>query len=339
MFARDLGHAMERLGHSVSLIALVAGDDRPGLPAHVLGSRVKSAPSLWSLYSRMSEADITVAHGPDAGWACARVSNRSTPFVYRQVRDTRGWERRPKPQKKVPSHFSKATAVVAMSPGARTDLIQLVDLDPSKVAVIPLGVPSDRFRGPSPAERRAARQQMGADGSEFVAVTVGNLHQDKGIEHAIRTVAELERVRLVVVGDGPDRERLERLSEALVGDRVVFAGAVPDVQRAYFAADVVLHPSVAGDSMPAVVVEAGLCETVAVATAIGSTDEIVEDGVTGLLVEPGSADAIRLALEQFGSGAIRREQMGAAARRRCLERFDIDVVAKEWMELLHAEVA
>lgn len=335
VFAHDLARAMGSLGHDVHLIHLERADgpaaDR--LAGDVLDPGSERA-RVRSLRDGMRSVDVTVAHGPAAGELCAKASRKDTPFVHRQVRDTRFWVHRPGRPKVQPAYFRKARAVVAMSPGARADLIDAVGLDPLKTHAIPIGVDADRFHPPTAEERAAARERLGVDDDVFVAMTVGTIEDGKGIDVAVRAAIEIDGVRLVVVGSGPEEGRMEHLAEGLAPGRVTFAGSVGKVDGAYAAADVVIHPSVSGDSMSATVIEAGLMGLPVVATRLGSFDHVIQHDVTGLLLPPGDVVVLRRAIERLRTEALARQMMGEAARERCLERFAIDVVAKEWDDVL-----
>ena len=335
VFALHLAEAMRSHGHEADLLALHRGSQVVGLPVDPLevGRSLKK-----DLRSAMSEADVTVAHGPAAGEECARAAGRKLPFVYRQVRDTRFWSRRPPRQRDMPVYFRRARSVVAMSPGARSDLIDASGVAGSKVHVIPLGVPAAMFHPATPEERSAARERLGLDAREFVAMTMGDLKPEKGVDFAIRAAVSTDAVRLVVVGDGPERLRLERLAEGLAPGRVMFVGHVERPIEAYAAANAVVHPSSSGDSMSAVLIEAGFCGLPVITTPIGSFEHVIEHGVNGLVVPSMDQYGLRAAMETLRLGRRGRERMGEEAHARAVARFDIEAIAKEWVRVLEPVV-
>jgi glycosyltransferase involved in cell wall biosynthesis len=150
---------------------------------------------------------------------------------------------------------------------------------------------------------------------ENTFVFAGRLTAQKDLGVAIDAVARLPEARLVLVGDGPEREQLERrAAEAGVNGRIVFAGARPrdEVIRYLAGAHAALLPS-AWENLPHAAVEALAAGTPVVATAVGGVPEVVHDGENGLLVEPGSpellAGAMRRVLEEDGL----RDRLAAAA--------------------------
>jgi glycosyltransferase involved in cell wall biosynthesis len=152
-------------------------------------------------------------------------------------------------------------------------------------------------------------------------VTVCRLVPWKGVEGVIRALPELAGARLAVVGDGPLRAPLEALARELgVAERVLFTGGVPAarVRAILRQADVfVLNSSYEG--LPHVVLEAMAEGAPVVATDAGGTGEVVEHGVTGLLVEPGRPEALVAAVRTLlhDPAAARALRDGAA---RALER-------------------
>ena len=137
-------------------------------------------------------------------------------------------------------------------------------------------------------------------------------------------------VHLLVAGDGPERAALEAQAARDAPARVRFAGTVPDGAAVVAAADAVSSSS-RTEGMPGVLIEAGLAARPAVAFDVGAVSEVVVDGETGVLVAPDDVPA--LAGGACGGFSDHAAAMGAAARERCLARFEIGVVGARWAEL------
>jgi glycosyltransferase involved in cell wall biosynthesis len=225
-----------------------------------------------------------------------------------------------------------AAFVACISDFARSQVQAFLDPgDWDKVEVVPLGVDAEAFR---PAEPVA-----GAD-RPLRALTIGRLAAVKGQAVLLDAVAELARrgcpVELTVAGWGPERERLERRAAQLgIADRVDFLGPVGQdrVAGLYAAADVFCTSSFA-EGVPVVLMEAMACGLPTVATRIMGVPEVVEDGVTGLLVPPGRADALADALERLARRPDERAAMGQAGRRKVLEERDPRRSAERLLELI-----
>jgi glycosyltransferase involved in cell wall biosynthesis len=159
---------------------------------------------------------------------------------------------------------------------------------------------------------------------------VGRLVERKGVAHLIDALARLDdHSRLVVVGDGPERPRLEaRARELGLADRVVFRGRISDaeLQRAYQGADVFVLPAVVdsrGDTegLGVVLLEAMNYGVPVVASNIGGIVDIVVDRETGILVPPADPVALAGALQTVLGDPSRARELGEAGRRRLAEHF------------------
>ena len=190
---------------------------------------------------------------------------------------------------------------------------------------------ADWFRPPTPQERDAARRHLGIDASERVACVVGALSPEKDVALAIDAARRTPRLRLLVVGDGPERHRLEALAGGGAG-RIDFLGALGDVRPVLHASDALVLTS-ASEGVPGAVIEAGLCGLPVVTTRVGFVTDVVVDGVTGIVVpdrDPVSvARALSTAMEM-------RDELGPRARSRCRARFDSRVVTDQWQTLIES---
>jgi glycosyltransferase involved in cell wall biosynthesis len=179
---------------------------------------------------------------------------------------------------------------------------------------------------------------------------VGRLVERKGVSHLVDAVSLLRSgvdVRLVIVGDGPERARIEsRVREQGLDGRVAVRGRVSEaeLQAAYAAADAFVLPAVMdrrGDTegLGVVLLEAMNHRVPVIASAIGGITDIVEDGVSGLLVPPGDATALAAALERLARVPDLSVSLGDAGYRRLHERFSWEAISRRWVEVYNAAVA
>jgi glycosyltransferase involved in cell wall biosynthesis len=218
----------------------------------------------------------------------------------------------------------RADACTANSNAMQRELARLTGVD---ATVIPMGVDPSVFH---PADRRG--DEPPAAGAPLI-LFVGRLVEKKGVRHLIEAMPVVRSVvggaRLQIVGDGPERPRLEALVATLdLAACVDFLGAVPnsDLPAYYRRADLFVAPSVMsrdGDTegLGVVLLEAASSGLPLIGSRIGGIPDIVENEKTGLLVEPGDADGIASAVTRLLSDGGLRHALASNARRAVLERF------------------
>jgi glycosyltransferase involved in cell wall biosynthesis len=229
--------------------------------------------------------------------------------------------------------LSRAAAVVALWDGAKRELVEL-GVDPDSIAVIPHAVPAWRFELVTSDVRNASRKRIGVTHDQSVVGFVGALSREKRVDEIISAIASVPQAVLLIVGRGPERAGLTALANEVAPGRVRFFESRKEPATVMAACDVIVLASET-EGMPGVLIEAGLMGIPVVAPDVGGVSAIVQDGVTGRLIDghqPWSlAGAIRQLLKT-GAG------MGPAARRHCIERFDLSVVAGAWSELIERVV-
>jgi glycosyltransferase involved in cell wall biosynthesis len=279
--------------------------------------------------------DVVVAHGSSTLPASVLgLIGKKLPIVYRQISDPQVWARAWPRRLRAAAFLRRMSAVVALSPDASITLKRHYWLrSRPAVTVIPNAAPEERFRPPAAQERVEARAIFGVPVDSDVVLFIGALAPEKGVDVAIRASAKLPGVVLIVVGDGPQRSDLEALGSRLMRGRCFFVGPLSDPRAAYWAADMLVFPSLS-EAMPAVLIEAGLCGLASVATDVGAIREVVDHGTTGLVVPTGNAEAIVSAVSTLVSDPSLRLTMGLAAAERCSRRFTINCVAPMWLDLL-----
>jgi glycosyltransferase involved in cell wall biosynthesis len=209
-----------------------------------------------------------------------------------------------------------ATMCLSVSESDREKMIALEGIDAEKVRFVPVGVPDVL-----PGDRTAARASLGVAEDELVVGTVCGLRPQKAVGVTVEAVAAVARnrpgVRLVVVGDGPERGALERRARELLGDRATFAGGKPnsEIPDLVAAMDVLVCSS-DFEGTPAAVLEWMRAGKPIVATSVGGIPGIIENGVEGLLVPPRAPAALAAAIERLLADDELRGRLGSAARKR-----------------------
>ncbi len=213
----------------------------------------------------------------------------------------------------------------AVSDDVARDCLEVLSLRPNRVTMIPNGRDDTRF---VPTPRPA--------GGPVTLLFVGRLISEKRPQLFVRL---LERLRADgypvsgrMVGTGPMDAGL-RDGAAKAG--VEMLGWSRDVVPHLQSADIFVFPSAPdGEGMPGVLIEAGLCGIPAVATRVAGASTVIEDRQTGILVDVDDLDGLAHATAELVEQPDRRLAMGVAARRRCEQRFSLEVVAARWDQLL-----
>ncbi|MET0622151.1 MAG: glycosyltransferase [Pyrinomonadaceae bacterium] len=227
--------------------------------------------------------------------------------------------------------LARAAAVVVASPNYVESSDVLGEFR-AKCRVIPFGIPFGQFDRPDPAEVAAIRERYGPR----IVLGVGRLIYYKGFEHLIRAMRDVPDGRLVIVGGGPLRARLEEEARACgVGHRVSLVGEVREVSPYYHAADVFALPSVArSEAFGIVQLEAMACGRAVVNTALDSGVTFVSPGgLTGVTVPPADPSALGRAVNTLLDDPALRERYGRAGRLRVETEFSLEAMTRRTLEL------
>ncbi len=223
--------------------------------------------------------------------------------------------------------LERATAVVTWSAITRHDVAATYGYPAARIQVIPPGPGRVPATGVTRDVALAARLRLPA--GTPVVLCVCRLVGNKNLPHLVRAFAACgqREAILLLVGDGPERPGLERLAAELgVASRVRFAGAHADPVPFYGLGDVFVLPSVF-EGFGIALLEAMACGLPCIGLkadyprVITSTEEILEDGVTGFAVLPDDVKALAERLDALLADAALRRRMGAAAQAACRRRY------------------
>jgi glycosyltransferase involved in cell wall biosynthesis len=251
------------------------------------------------------------------GWSWSFTMHGSTEFYDVQAH-------------RLPEKARDARFVVCVSDYTRSQLLMWIPtMEWGKLQVIHCGVDVQVFqRKPDPTPRR-----------RFRVLSVTRLVRGKGMPFLLDAIAALVNrgvdVELMVVGEGTERDDFVEQSRRLgIADRVELAGAIgqDEIRGHYAQADAFCLPSFA-EGVPVVLMEAMAFELPVVATRITGVPELIEDGVSGLVVTPARADELADALERLATSPKLRQTMGAAARERVVGEFNIQRSADQLVRL------
>jgi glycosyltransferase involved in cell wall biosynthesis len=216
--------------------------------------------------------------------------------------------------------------LVAVSPQVRDELVGLHVAPASKFEVVRLGIDLER-RVAFSGDRAEVRRRIGVGPESFVVGWFGRMTAVKRTADLLDGLAALRErgvdALLLLVGDGTDRERLERTAHRRgLARSVLFLGYQEDVAAWYAACDAVVLTS-ANEGTPVTLIEALAAGRAVVATRVGGVPDVVDDGETGFLVRAGDTHALAERLALLAADPVRAAAMGAEGRRRALERYAV----------------
>jgi len=212
---------------------------------------------------------------------------------------------------------------------ASAQILRRAGVPAARITVIPNGVDAARFARLADG-RHAARQRFGLADDDTVLAMAGRFTPVKGHDVLLRAVAALphQSVRVLIVGGAlfPEEAAWEREVDRQIGElglasAVVRTGWLDDVAPVLAAADIVVHPCTGHDTLPAIVLEAMAAGKPVIASRAGGVPEIITDGHTGILVEPGDHRQLADAIATLAADPARRKALGAAARAHVEEAF------------------
>ena len=218
---------------------------------------------------------------------------------------------------------ARDAAVLGLAPRGRTHVI-VNGIDVRRIAL-------------AATPRPAARKALGLEPDALVVGTVARFDPVKALDVLLRGFAVLAAIqptaRLVLIGDGPEARRLRALAGSLgIDAQVRFAGVVADASRLLPALDLYASAS-RREGLPLALLEAMACGLPVAATRVSGHVDVVEDGVTGVLVPPDDPAALGGAMDALVANPARREVMGQAGRRRAEECFAASRMAAETANL------
>jgi glycosyltransferase involved in cell wall biosynthesis len=226
-------------------------------------------------------------------------------------------------------------AVVAISEGVRAVLIES-GVDASRIHLVASGVEPDLFT-PSTTTRAAARVRYGVADDMRLVVVVGALEERKGHAVLLDALSMLAdpRLRVLCAGEGAARAALEARRAALgLDDTVRFLGRVDDIATLLAAADLMVMPS-HQEGLGVAALEAMAAGVPVIASRVGGLPEAVQDGETGILVPPGDAAALALAIARLAADRTLARCLGDRGAARVHERFTMAGMANATQALYH----
>jgi L-malate glycosyltransferase len=232
--------------------------------------------------------------------------------------------------------LTRRDRVIGVGAAVRDALITNEGIPAPRVGVIYNGIDPARFQNQG-HDRLEVRKELGIGADDLMILQVARLDYLKDHATAVRALGRLVRTvphaRLVLVGDGPERERIERcIADSGLGDSVRLLGTRRDVARFTAVADMFLLTSIS-EGIPLTLIEAMAAGLPVVATRVGGVPEVVQDGVTGLLAEPGDDGTLAEHMLHLFRHPSVGEEMGRRGRDRGQELFSENAMVANYERL------
>jgi glycosyltransferase involved in cell wall biosynthesis len=174
------------------------------------------------------------------------------------------------------------------------------------------------------------------DGNKVIGM-VARLDLKKGFEYLLRAARDLcvafPALKIVMVGDGPDREAIEEMIQRFgLVSNVILAGPHSDMPGIYAAIDIFVLPSL-NEGLPMTILEAMAASRPVIATRVGAIPSVIKDGETGLLVEPGDTHALRSAIARLLSQPDLCRRIGAAGHNLVSRDYTSEAMALKYRQM------
>jgi glycosyltransferase involved in cell wall biosynthesis len=303
---------------------LALGIDGGDAPAEGYDPRVVLA--LRSLVGRLDPV-LVVAHGGDPlKYLVPAMLGTRRPLVYYAIGTFAGPRDRRLRVSMWRLLLRRVRAVAAEGDEVLRECTDLLGVPAERITMTPNGRDPREFRPREPQDAPAAP----------LVTFVGALTEGKRPDRFVEVIAALRRqgidCRAQLVGDGPLRGALQEPARRA---DVELLGSRSDVAELLRSSDLMVFPSLpAGEGMPGVLIEAGLSGLPVVATDVPGVRSVIEDGVTGIVVDVADEDAMVRAVAALVGDAGLRQDMGRGARQRCLDEFSLAAVADRWLRVL-----
>lgn len=323
---------MIQRGHQLSLLCpenarIFAAAQARHLPVHPLPIGRKTVRGVWAIarWLRQNPVDAVITHSSTDSWltalACRFLSQPPAVIRLRHI------------SAPVPRNLTSrwlytqgCRHIVTTGDALRLQLIRDNHFPAPRITSVPTGIDLKRF---VPGNQSLVRQQLGLPPQRFLVGIVATLRSWKGHAHLLEAVAALHRpdLHLLIVGDGPQRANLEQQIQTLqLADRVTMPGNQEEVVPWLQACDLFALPSYANEGVPQALMQAMACGVPVLSTPVGSIEEIIQHGVTGILVPPKDPVALARAIQELIETPALRDTLRLNALRFARQHFSLGLM-------------
>lgn len=322
-------------GHQVTLVCpreaqIYDASVSRGIPTIALPIARKNFDGLGALRRQlksMPEIDLINTHSSTDSWlsALACLTSQNTPPIVR----TRHVSTNVSTNWTTSWLYKKATShIITTGEALRQQLHDENAIDLQRMTSVPTGIDLQRF---SPQDKTEARKALGLSSDKHYLGIVATLRNWKGHTYLLDAFASLQadfpEWDLLLVGDGPQRNNLERrIAELSLSERVIMPGNRDDVPLWMNAMDLFTLPSYGNEGVPQGIMQAMACGLSVVSTPVGAIREAVVHEQTGLIVPTEDSAALADALRSLMTNERLRREYSEASLARAQQRFGIEIM-------------
>ncbi len=286
------------------------------------------------------EPDVVIGHGTDTlkYSSIAKTMRRDLRAVYKNIGVASYWANTRSRVWFNRFWLRNIDCSVSVSEHGRRDFINHYGYDENRAAFIPNAVQTEGFdRAADPAVRNRMRTELGVSEEDVLIAMVGSLSHEKGQGTLVNATARLVKkglpVKLILIGNGPEREKLgNRARLAGIATSVRFLGVRKDIPEVLSGMDMFALAS-QSEGMPGVLIEAGLSRLASIAYDVGGVTEVLNHNSTGLVIPADDFEGLVNGLEGLVTRPEWRAELGERARTWCQERFDMSRVTNQYRQL------
>lgn len=235
------------------------------------------------------------------------------------------------------SCLKKTDFEIAVSDANRKMLLELYPQLKNKIVTVHNGIDLEEFRKPlihfvNQQKLHIRNRIFNADADDFVIISVAALHERKGLNYLIEAFAKVaekkEKVKLVIVGEGPERKKIEKLIKNLkLDDKVTLAGSQKEIALLLGASDLFVLASIK-EAFGLAILEAMDAGIPVIGSNVGGIPEIIENNKTGLLVEPKDVESLHEKILQLIDNQPLRQKLTYVASHH-VKKFDASEMVKK----------
>jgi len=209
----------------------------------------------------------------------------------------------------------------------------------SKCLTVFNGIDTELFK-PNHQYRRAIRQRYGIDGNTILLLSAGRLIKEKGHHITIDVLSRLklhsDQIKLMIVGDGENLDDFKsRVKKYCLEEDVIFTGFIENTETVkYFnCCDIFLMPTLREEGLPFVLIETMACQKPSVVSKIGGNISVIDDNRNGILVDPGSIDAMVKKVLFLINNDIFAGELARCARQTVIKKFSVEKMVNQTFEV------